>query len=343
MPRNYRRRSDKTPEQRAEEAAALRQKLEDQVRTLTTEEGWMNYLHFQKRFRQYSVNNQMLIYLQRPDAAAVAGYTVWPTMGRQVRAGSEAIWIYTPPLKKKTGEKETDPATGLERDQTVTIRPKLTKVFAYEDTDPVPGAKRVFDPAQMPGPQLLEGEEEEDLYWALKDWLEENGWDVADEPMAGSLNGYTTWHPTRQVRINADRDPNQKAKTMIHECAHVLLEHGKENMADYHAHRGFMETEAESVAYVVAGLFGFDTSAYSVHYVAGWAGGDPKVLKDSADSVLRAVNTLVEVLDVTDAPAKPERTFDDDTKEANKEAAAKASAAYWAAKKAAKAGAPTPA
>lgn len=336
MPYKRNRRSEKTSEQRAEEAAALRQGLEDKIKELTTSEGWLNWLHFQSKFRRYSVNNQMLIYMQRPDAAEVAGYTVWPRMGRQVREGSEAIWIYSPPLRKKTGEKEIDKRTGEEVDKTIGVRPKLQKVYAFEDTDPIPGAKRVFTLDDRPRPQLLEGEEEADIYWALKDWLEDNGWEVGEEEMAGSLNGYTRWHPERKVAINQARSANQKSKTMIHECAHVVLEHGKD-MADYHAHRGFAETMAESVAYVVAGLFGFDTSAYSVHYVNGWAGGDPKVLKECADAVLETVNLLVKVLDVGGAPARPSELFDEDTQEANVAAGKEASKAYFAAKKAAQA------
>ncbi|HEX5907242.1 MAG TPA: hypothetical protein VFY56_09515 [Propionibacteriaceae bacterium] len=39
-------------------------------------------------------------------------------------------------------------------------------------------------------------------------------------------------------------------------------------MANYRSHRGAAEVEAESVAYVIAGSWGLDTSAYSVGYVA---------------------------------------------------------------------------
>ena len=55
-------------------------------------------------------------------------------------------------------------------------------------------------------------------------------------------------------------------------------------MAEYALHGGLMETEAESVAYVVAGIVGFDTSAYSVGYIAGWAGGDIDLIKGSPNS-----------------------------------------------------------
>ena len=50
------------------------------------------------------------------------------------------------------------------------------------------------------------------------------------------------------------------------ETAHIELGH-VEDMTEYLEHRGLMETEAESVAYVVAGMLGIDTSAYSIGYI----------------------------------------------------------------------------
>jgi hypothetical protein len=67
------------------------------------------------------------------------------------------------------------------------------------------------------------------------------------------------------------------------------------------AHRGVKETEAESVAYVMAGMLGLDTSAYSVGYVAGWAKADIETVKVTAANVLRAVHELAEALDTDEA------------------------------------------
>ena len=79
------------------------------------------------------------------------------------------------------------------------------------------------------------------------------------------------------------------------ETAHVLLGH-TEDMPEYALHRGLMETEAESVANVVAGIVGFDTSAYSVGYIAGWADGDTDLIKSTAAGVLRTVHQVATIL-----------------------------------------------
>ena len=92
--------------------------------------------------------------------------------------------------------------------------------------------------------------------------------------------------------IDTDLSPAQTAKTALHEAAHVL-QHADEEPGEYAAHRGIKETEAESVAYVLAGL---DTAAYSIGYVAGWADGDPDTIRATAARVLSAVHTLADAL-----------------------------------------------
>lgn len=86
------------------------------------------------------------------------------------------------------------------------------------------------------------------------------------------------------------------------EAAHVIL-HSDEPIAEYVQHRGVKETEAESVAYVVAGMAGLDTSAYSVGYVAGWSKGDATVIRAAAENVMRAVHILADVVEESDDEA----------------------------------------
>jgi hypothetical protein len=100
---------------------------------------------------------------------------------------------------------------------------------------------------------------------------------------------------TKRVVIDANLSPAQAAKTALHEAAHVLL-HSTEEHAEYVEHRGIKETEAESVAYIVAGMLGLDTSDYSVGYVAGWSNCDAETIKATAANVLRTAHTLADAL-----------------------------------------------
>ena len=76
----------------------------------------------------------------------------------------------------------------------------------------------------------------------------------------------------------------------------------EQDPAEYVQHRGIKETEAESVAYVVAGILGLDTSAYSIGYVAGWSQCEAETIKATAARVLAAAHTLADALAHTPDP-----------------------------------------
>ncbi len=60
-------------------------------------EQYQNYLRTMSKFHRYSVNNQMLIHLQRPDATLVAGFNKWKNQfDRYVKKGEKGIVIIAP-------------------------------------------------------------------------------------------------------------------------------------------------------------------------------------------------------------------------------------------------------
>jgi hypothetical protein len=64
------------------------------------------------------------------------------------------------------------------------------------------------------------------------------------------------------------------------------------------------EMEAESVAYVLGGFLGLDTSEYSIGYVAGWPDADVGLIRSTA-TVLAAVHTLTDALIGSDTAEQP--------------------------------------
>lgn len=156
--------------------------------------------------------------------------------------------------------------------------------------------------AALPPPHLaqrLTGEDPAGIYDAVADYLTGQGWTVTREPIAGETNGYTTTDGSRRVVVDEHLSPAQAAKTALHEAAHVIL-HADEDPAEYVEHRGIKETEAESVAYIVAGTLGLDTSAYSIGYVAGWSGCEVETIKSTAARVLRTAHTLADAITETE-------------------------------------------
>jgi hypothetical protein len=72
-----------------------RERLKVAAEQLLTSEGWQRWVGVRSRngLARYSVNNQLLIALARPDATFVAGFHAWQELGYAVRKGERAIWI----------------------------------------------------------------------------------------------------------------------------------------------------------------------------------------------------------------------------------------------------------
>ena len=77
--------------------------IEQGIKELFESEKYMRYLSVMSKFHRYSVNNTMLIYMQRPDATLVAGFNKWKNQfERHVKKGEHGITIIAPtPYKKK--------------------------------------------------------------------------------------------------------------------------------------------------------------------------------------------------------------------------------------------------
>lgn len=277
--------STKTPEQRRAEAEALQATIAEQVEALRDSEAWARFLDFSKAFHRYSINNLLLILAQRPDATHVAGYRTWQKLNRQVRKGEHGIRIFGGRDVRTTVENENG-----EEDEERRVKFFPVSVFDMSQTDLID--PEADDPSQLT--RALDAADAAGIYDAVADYLTAKGWTVTREHIAGSVEGFTDAEG-RRVVIDDGRSPADAAATILHEAAHVLL-HSQEDHAEYVEHRGVKETEAESVAYVVAGLLGLDTSAYSIGYVAGWSKCDPEMVKATAANVLRAVHTLADAL-----------------------------------------------
>jgi hypothetical protein len=163
----------------------------------------------------------------------------------------------------------------------------------------------VFDIAQTDGeplpdvgPRLLIGDGNVDLLEAGISMIEDAGYEYSVAPLRGP-NGVTR-PGSRQVIVEAGLDGAQLTKTTIHELAHVLM-HTAEGHIDC---RGRVEVEAESVAYVVCGAAGLDTSEYSVAYVASWADrtDDPeRILLATGERIVSEARQILAHLEESEA------------------------------------------
>lgn len=273
----------RSAEQRKVQAEALHASIIDQVRQLADSGQWRTFLDLARSFHTYSLNNLLLILAQHPDATMVAGFRQWQIKGRQVRKGEHSIKIFGYSEKKTASADENSYTEAEER--TVHYFPVLS-VFDISQTDPIDGAPMPHNPTQQ-----LTGAHDHGVIIPLTEHLVAAGWAVTEQHLT-QANGVTDpEHHT--VALRQGLAPEQAAKTLIHEAAHIELGH-IDNPDEYRHHRGRMEVEAESVAYIVAGLAGFDTSPYSIGYITGWANEDTELIRDTAASVLKAAQAISE-------------------------------------------------
>ena len=299
---------------RAEAAAArlaeTHGRLTAAVDALANADEWRALLTLTSRVHRYSPNNLMLIAAQRPDATCVYGYKKWEEFGRHVRNGERGIAILAPTVRRRR-EGETD--LGRREDGEAPSRGDRTPAgressASGDRTDPpilVTGFRvtYVFDITQTDGPdlstaepRLLDGEAPLGLFSDLLDLIEGAGYSFGYQ-MLEKGNGRTDF-TTREVLVRPDLSGAQTVKTLTHELAHVMLHDPADNP---HLSLRPIEVEAESVAYVVTAAHGLPADIYSIPYVTGWAGGDRRLLEQTAQRVLSCAATIL----ATTGPEEP--------------------------------------
>lgn len=278
--------------QHGERIEELRKDIETGVKELRNSGTWQRYLDFMGRFHQYSWNNILLMLMQsNGNSSLVAGFRQWQTRGRVVRKGEHGMKIFgfsTRTVKDEDGNPQLDE----NGDPIQKVWYPILTVFDVSQTDPI---DKETDPIEQMKPSELEGADALGLVGRMTAWLESKHWRVGHESMGRDVKGYTTMDGSRRIMLNEQNSPRQDAKTILHETAHMLLHQGLPE-GEYGRHRGIYETEAESVAYVVAKYMGMDTGEYSIRYVAGWSDADPELVRSTAEHVRKAADEIITAL-----------------------------------------------
>lgn len=111
----------------------------------------VTYLDTMSRFHRYSLGNQMLIALQRPDATHVAGFHAWKKFDRLVNKGEKGIVILAPVTRVVGSTEEVQPdGSTKERQVRRIVNAKPVHVFDVSQTrgEPLPEFPRYTgDPA----------------------------------------------------------------------------------------------------------------------------------------------------------------------------------------------------
>lgn len=299
---------------RQEAMAVIADKLEQGVKDIFSSDAYCQYLKTMSKFHHYSLNNTLLIALQKPDATLVAGYRAWQTdHGRYVKKGEKGIQILAPaPYKKKIEQDVISPATGkviLDADgnpkkETVEVEYASFRIATVFDVSQTEGKELpTFGASELTGSVEHYG----DLLAVL---TETSPVPVIFDEIQGGTKGYYST-ASNEIHVQTGMSELQTIKTLIHEISHASI-HSPAYLKDHpdeKKDRHTKEVEAESIAYCVCQYLGgpdgrIDTSEYSFSYVAGWSSGKDvpelraslQTIRDTADSLITEIEGRLKLL-----------------------------------------------
>ena len=297
--------------------------IENGIKELFESDKYQQYLSTMSRFHRYSVNNTMLIYMQRPDATHVAGFNKWrDQFGRNVLKGEKGIRIIAPtPYKKKVEEIKTDPETNapvLDADGKAIIEEKEIRIPMFKVVS-------VFDVSQTAGkplPQLaadLSGNVQQ--YEVFMEALRRaSPVPMEIKPVARDTDGFFSIK-AQSITIRAGMSEVQTVCAAVHEIAHAKL-HDYEHMTELaddgetilvpgEKSRNTEEVEVESISYAVCQYYGIETGENSFGYIATWSKGkELKELRASLETINKTASELITDIDRHFAEICKERGID---------------------------------
>ncbi|KAF0052064.1 PBECR4 domain-containing protein [Streptococcus agalactiae] len=288
---------------------ALSRHFKKGVKSYLNSKNYKTFLKGMSKFHTYSPRNIQLILAQNPKASQVASFKSWKeNFERTVTKGEKSLRIFAPMLIK-----QRDPETGK----------VLLDKEGKEQTRTTFKLVPVFDVSQTQGKELprpiyeLEGKHEDyqNIYRATKAFAKSKDVTLTFDKNLTTSNGYYS-PKNKSIVIKSGMSPQQTLKTIFHELAHMDLKHDPKNININQA-----ELQAESVAYVVASHFGFDTSDYSFGYLASWS-EDKETLETLENQLVVVQKEAKELIQHLDASleqalskAPKENTFENQLKQ----------------------------
>ena len=258
-------------EQKKQQNDLMDSAVQNFIKALDNDTEMVAWMEFTKRFYNYSLRNQMLIFLQDKNSTQVAGKVAWgKKFDRKVVDYKKRISIFAPQFFKV---KEIN-------DKGIEVEVEKLKYYR---------TVQVYDVANTEGKALPERPEDKpevirsligackfsEVIERLENAIKKEGINLNYESKSsmGTKSGACNM-VKKEIRIIGELEPIKKISVLIHEYAHYLL-HSKnkakevENMDATYSEG---ELEAEGVAYVTGRMFGIVNES-SARYVQIWGHG----------------------------------------------------------------------
>jgi hypothetical protein len=266
-----------------------------------------SFLYFSSKFHAYSFSNQMLIWVQNPNATYVKGFKQWMELGREVSNWDKGIVIVAPFFKKI---KEEGGVEGKEEERTMTYF-QAVKVYDYADTKPIEGfdkkGRKPFEPAEWRKDSNEDMEEINAIINAIVQWANSSNISINYEKMAKEMGGYSAGG---RIVLNDTYKGINLFSTFVHECAHEVLhwEKGVRAKESLNVTRQQREIDAETTAFIVLQHYGFETKD-TPNYLALWKAKGEDVRR-RRDAISKAVKIIVDGIDKSMSEIKVEESQD---------------------------------
>lgn len=318
-----------------EEMDELNEKLLSGVKAMFNSENFKNYLDFCAKCPTRSLNNQILILMQKPEATLTLGYKQWQErFERTVNKGEKGITILAPnthtfytTIKTQEQIDNLELAGTISKEDAEKMSAELSEkgktIYKSKSVCSFRPVK-VFDVSQTEGKELpnieicklLDGDLEN--YEKIKDTFvsiaQSKGVSVefADDTDShlksnSDIRGYYSSVEDKIV-VRSSLPETQKISTLVHELAHSLM-HGEIMRVEgvettQKPFKDIRELQAEAVSYMVCQKMGIETSEKTFGYIAGYinTGNIDKnidIMKDNLSIINKCASFVIKEMEKT--------------------------------------------
>lgn len=280
------------------------------ISRFSSESDLKKFLDNMVNFNNYSLNNQYLIWLQKPDSKYVTSFNAFSKMGYYINKGEKGIKILFPVflkfIKVDTNDSQfkIKPIYLLTEEELKKLKDKEdNSVTFYKEKATYFKVGNVFDVSQTTMPfeeidsslnPILEDSRADGITDIFIRAIYKDGIKVKYEDIDSGAKGYCDFD-NKTIVVKKNLSDLMRLKVIIHEYAHSLAHtHLKDNNKEYQEHREQYESEAEAIAYVVSKYLGLDTKNYSITYLYSWSKNkDFKELDDSFETINRFSKKII--------------------------------------------------
>lgn len=277
----------------------VNKQLDKGLKQIFESKRFQELLDVMSKVNNYSLNNSIMIAMQKPESTMVQGFNAWKEMGRFVKKGEKGIKILAPIIKK----------IDMEKIDLKTQKPQLDKEGnpVIEKQNVITGFKivHVYDVSQTKGKEIpsvrdfinREMSNHEHISRLYKDFFDhvKQSYPIHEDVTEKGVGGYYSPKTNDIVISNTEnKNDSMKFRVLIHEYSHAKLHNLESELKDLP--RGHKEAQAESVAYIVSKYYGLNTDDISLGYIATWS-QDIGVARKAIEEVQKVANEIILTID----------------------------------------------